>query len=312
MSENEAPDLVIARFQDYFGRRSFWQRRLWAPGTVMLLQEAAEAADMFQRGLLREGLLKQLASSATIQAGSDLGLGGPGTRNSIRQALATLATEPRIAKYQLDLLVEDAPTSYLTNWHREFEKNPAAKPTENISRLVAGHLLGLGFSPEKLHRWSRWLEKGRRPASVAEILDEASTIAAAVARTWTVLVPVLSLGRYEQEMPVEWLNASETANWLVERGHSGVERHNGGFLLDAHALDPWSAVEIVSDELESLSARLTVGTVGAVSFRLTGVAYVEGQSTTFSLDRPRRQVDVPSLMRQDSLFRIKSPALAGR
>ena len=116
----------------------------------------------------------------------------------------------------------------------------------------------------------------------------------------------------QQRMPSEWLDPASAANWLEENRNSDVERHNGGFLIDATARDPWAAVEIVSDELESLTARLTVGSAGSVDFRLAGAAYVEGYGQAFNLDRPRRQVDVPSLVREESIFRIKSPALAGR
>ena len=28
---------------------------------------------------------------------------------------------------------------------------------ESTSRLLAGHLLGAGFSPDYLHRWATWL-----------------------------------------------------------------------------------------------------------------------------------------------------------
>ena len=34
---------VLARFLDYSGRRTNWQRRLWNPGTVTVLRETLEA-----------------------------------------------------------------------------------------------------------------------------------------------------------------------------------------------------------------------------------------------------------------------------
>ena len=141
MSKNEAPDLVIARFQDYFGRRSVWQRRLWVPGTITLLQESSEAAQLFELGFLREGVVGQLARSAEIQAGPDHGLGSKGVRDSIRRALERLTKDPTASRYQLDILLEDAGPSYLSNWREEFVKSPAAMATEKVSRLVAGHLL---------------------------------------------------------------------------------------------------------------------------------------------------------------------------
>lgn len=40
----------MARLPDYFWRRTNWQRGLWNPGTVTVLQEALEAVDLLAAG----------------------------------------------------------------------------------------------------------------------------------------------------------------------------------------------------------------------------------------------------------------------
>lgn len=45
---------VVARLLDYFGRGTNWQRRLWNPGTVTVLQETLEAVDLLATGPARD------------------------------------------------------------------------------------------------------------------------------------------------------------------------------------------------------------------------------------------------------------------
>ena len=64
MNAPEAPDLVVARLLDYFGRRTDWQRRLWNPGTVNLLAETLEALAFLETGHLRERTVVDLSASS--------------------------------------------------------------------------------------------------------------------------------------------------------------------------------------------------------------------------------------------------------
>ena len=89
-------------------------------------------------------------------------------------------------------------------------------------------------------------------------------------------------------------------------------RHNGGLLLSVEGRDRWSAVEEAGDLIESLAARVAVGVPGSPRFEPHSEALVAGTSTKFPLRRPRRQVDVHSLKRQDALFSATEPALRGR
>ena len=61
-----------------------------------------------------------------------------------------------------------------------------------------------------------------------------------------------------------------------------------------------------------VTARVAVGVPGSPRFEPHSEALVAGTSTKFPLRRPRRQVDVHSLKRQDALFSATEPALSGR
>ena len=113
-------------------------------------------------------------------------------------------------------------------------------------------------------------------------------------------------------MPSEWLQPQAASAWLQEHAPEVSVRHNGGFLVEVDARDPWAAVEVASDKIESLSARVTVGLPGQPAFEPADLAAVAGSKHEFPLGRPRRQVDVHSLHRQNVLFSIDEPGLEGR
>ena len=90
MSASDAPNLVVARLLDYFGRRTDWQRRLWNPGTVTVLQETLEAVDLLDSGHLRTGTATELVKMARRRAGPDLGVGTEAVRTTVEATLGTL------------------------------------------------------------------------------------------------------------------------------------------------------------------------------------------------------------------------------
>lgn len=303
----------MARLLDYFGRRTNWQRRLWNPGTVTLLEETLEAVDLIATGH-RAATVKELAHMAERRSGPDLGLGPPAVRSALTATLRKLQEAPAspIARHQLDQLLTDITTNYLAHWSQVLSSDPEALAPEAASRTLAGHLLGLGFSPDYLHRWATWLANRKDPASLAEVFGEAAEVARRQPRQWDVLVPFVALARHSQQMPPEWLDAAATTRWLSQNSPTTMLRHNGGFLLELKAHDPWAAVEEVGDLIESLAARVTVGQPGSASFVPHTEAVIAGFTKTFPLGRPRRQVDVHALQRQNVLFSVVEPALTGR
>ena len=113
----DAPALVTARLLDYFGRRTNWQRRLWNPGTVTLLQETLEVVDLIASGH-RAATVKELARTAELRSGPDLGLGPPAVRSVLTATLSKLQEAPGspIARHQLDQLLGGITTDYLGRW----------------------------------------------------------------------------------------------------------------------------------------------------------------------------------------------------
>ncbi len=60
-------------------------------------------------------------------------------------------------------------------------------------------------------------------------------------------MPFIALARHGQQMPPEWLDAAATTRWLSQNAPTAMLRHNGGFLLQLKACDPWAAVEEAGD-----------------------------------------------------------------
>ena len=132
------PNLVMARLLDYFGRRTDWQRRLWNPGTVTVLQETVEAVDLLHSGHLRERTVTGLAATAQRRAGPDRGVGPPAVRSALTAVLHSLQQAPanRVARHQLEHLLGSIEANYLGRWsdilaveagalfHRGSFKNP--------------------------------------------------------------------------------------------------------------------------------------------------------------------------------------------
>ena len=314
MSAPEAPNLAIARLLDYFGRRTDWQRRLWNPGTVTVLHETLEAVNLLGSGHLRERTVTELVRTARRRAGPDRGLGSPAVRSALDDTLCSLQKAPAnpVARHQLELLLESIGANYLARWSSILATEAGALATEEASRSVAGHLLGLGFSPEHLHRWATWLATNKPPTSLTAIFSEAEEVARRDVRPWDIFVPFTALEQHGQHMPPEWLEPAKATEWMSLNAPEATVRHNGGFRLKIKARDAWAAVEEASDLIGSIAARVAVGMPGSPRFEPYTEAFVSGSNKKFPLGRPRRQVDIHSLKRQNVLFSTTEPALAGR
>lgn len=277
-----------------------------------MLHEAHEAATELERGHLREGAVRDLAASVQRRAGPDVGLGAPARRDAIREALDGLAKAADARRRLEYLVVSVDPVEYLEHWRDRFLSEPGALATEQASRLIGSHLLDLGHSPDALYGWATWLGSKQMPTSIAELLDAASQVATRSSREWTVFVPFLALARHGQVMPAEWLDPQPARVWLSANAPGVSVRHNGGFAITTSTLDPWAAVEEASDVIESLGARVSVGLPGHAAFEPGGQAVVAGSTRLYSLGRPRRQVDIHALQRQNKLYAIQEPGLSGR
>ena len=215
MTALEAPHLVIGRLRDYFARRTNWQRRLWNPGTVTVLQETLEAVQLLEGEQVALGAVEALARTAERRAGPDSGIGTTAKRKAITETLRKVS-KSQMVRYQFEYLLRGVGDGYLQRWSEKLRDQPDKIKTEEASRLVAGHLLGLGFSPDKLHRWSTWLYRQRQPQTLADLFEEAEALARSRKAEWVVFIPFRALGRHGQTMPDEWLDLGEASRWLLD------------------------------------------------------------------------------------------------
>jgi len=144
-------DYVTARLLDFWGRRTPWQRRLWNLGSVCLLREVIETANMLSAGHFRPGTVANLAQSAIPQVLQDEGLGSKFLRQELKESLK-LVDKDTSAVRRLEILTEDIAPKYLEHWLL-FLATPGSKiRCEFLARSLGAHLLDADFSPEQLHR----------------------------------------------------------------------------------------------------------------------------------------------------------------
>jgi hypothetical protein len=304
MFETEDPTShVAARMLEYFGRRTPWQRRLWNVGSILALDEAIEAAHLVRGGHLSAGALRDLSASLQTKLGKDPGIGGPEVRKRMQAVLKTIHDDDRSLK-ELEYLSHKASDGYLERWHDEVLTD-REHGNEYVSRILGGHLLDAGFSPDHLYRWvSSMGHDATRTIRLPALFTEAMALLDRPSFAYQVLVPMTAIPE-RSTLPDEWLDASAASSWLRDNaGAPAGVRHNGGFLFSIDALDPWAAVERASDILRAFNARLTVGLPADTVFLSQSKAWIAGKEKAFGFSSPRRQVDVHSLDRQNAIFTI--------
>lgn len=116
------------------------------------------------------------------------------------QALLREVHKSPIARYELEHLLRSVGPNYLGRWSEALKGEPGKLATEQASRSLAGHLLGLGFSAGYLHRWATWLGQGQKPATLSDVFAEAEEVARRPSQTWSVFVPFDAIERHEQRM----------------------------------------------------------------------------------------------------------------
>jgi hypothetical protein len=310
MAAREDVELIVARLRDYWGRRTPWQRRLWNPGSLSMLDEVIEAVSLLQQGQLRSEGVRELAQSVSVQIGRDPGIGVGEVRRATQDALKHVHDNSDSVR-RLQYLRAAADDEYLRRWTAHLSAGSGtASQVEFTSRALGAHLLDLGFSPEHLHRWITAVGASAHRSS--DLVTAAIELANRPTRVYRVLVPVHAIPRGGQIMPRSWLEPPDARAWLDANAPGSAVRQNGALLYEVSARDPWAAVEQVSDLIQSLSARIEVGLPGNNEFRTASSAFVEGHEREYSTRRPRRQVDVHALSRQGALFDTEHPGLVGR
>src|SRR5712691_3481514 len=205
---------VVARFLDFVGDRSPWQRRLWTVGTLLRLAEVEEAVSLSSAASgLHEATVKQAMASARELAREDPGIGSPKERSRVAQLLSTTIQAGSEEHHRLREIIDSARPRYLARWAAAVAVAPLR--IEFSARLIAAHLLDGGSSPGHLYRWlDRLQQEEASTYTLAEILELAK--AHENERYIEVFVPFIAMPAFG-EMPSGWHTAEEAAAWLAHK-----------------------------------------------------------------------------------------------
>jgi hypothetical protein len=292
--------LVGARLLDFFGARTHWHRRLWTIGLVLTLKELLEVSKAVRSSILYKNSIEEVSRAAMALAGKDPGVGDKKRLGTLQSSLRTELLFEGMDYCVVQQIASEIEAEYLTRWAASLRTNTRCAP-ERTARAIAACLLDSGFSQTFLHRW--WSFKLRHEAGVkplADIVDNAHAMAQKPARDYDVLVAFGEFAK-RKEMPPGWLDAAAVSSWLKTRSFDVKEvRQKGGILMRLPARDPHAAVESAREQLESLSARVRVGSNRR--FSLLPTAWIDGEAKSFDLEHDGRDVDVHSLERKNQLY----------
>lgn len=302
---SEYADHVGARLLDFFADTTPWQRRLWDVGSVLVLDELAEAAEWSAKNVLSAGAVSWLARDVERLAGRDRAIGEKEIRQQLTAVLrSSLGAGSRQHRrlHQLTAMVREP---YLDRWRNSLSTANHPSP-ERLSRAVAAHLLDVGYSMGHLHRWARGFIVGG--ASLPDLLTDAAILANGYDTSYEVLVPFQSLvgaGTNLTGSQSTWLDAAQVSGWLAShaRGTTGV-RQNGGFLYTVKAKDAQAAVSAVSSIVERLIARSSFAASGERLPRPEGNVWVGNHGPAFKMRPPARGAKVRSLVAESRLYDV--------
>jgi hypothetical protein len=308
---NPDENLMAARLLDYFSSRTPWHRTLWNAGTVLALREVLEASEAQNLGHLSEKSIRGAVTTALRLLKDDPGIGSPTERTALAGAL-TLNGEPRdeisykgMEYEQIDELLNRATPVYLERWAQAISSD-SPPPAERGSRAIAAHLLDQGFNSNFLHRWWTYRIRIRKPADTpfSVLVSEAAALSTKPETEFTVLIPFPSELKPPRGLlpPASWLDAARVSEWVKENALSIPPslHQQGGLLLKISALDPESAVQLAAERVELFAARVLLSLRKQI--QNCGVAWVQGQSKIFSIERLIRGIKIGAMHRENRIW----------
>jgi hypothetical protein len=290
--------LVAARLLDFFGAETAWQRRLWDVGTCLTLREIVEAADAVAERALSSEALDWLKGSALAVAGPDIGVGTAAERSTLTTALKGNVAQGSFDLRIIENLAESASRDYLDRWASALDAGAAPVGPERLARAIGGHLLGLGFSPDYLHRWLSYRvrhEDGTR--SLADLLRDAHDRVAEPLAEHDVIIPLRRATARVHEV-VGWLPPDTASDLLTPINKNPIAALAGAIHLTITAHDPGAAVEIAADLIDRYVARITLGGGGEGLDALPYVWVTAGGPHKRMRLRRRRGLEIPVLLRR--------------
>lgn len=292
---------VVARFLDFFGSKTQWQRRLWGSGIVLTLREVLEASRAGREGSLKAETLGDLTNFAATVAGRDPGIGTAEDKQALQGALKKTMVPDGVEFSTVKLVVLDLEKHYLGRWKDAIVAKTHPGP-ERTARAIAAHLLDFGYSPVHLHKWCTYHVRNAGGATtLAELLDDAGTMLTSSPKQYKILVGFHSLPQSKSGFPDNYLAPHVASNWLRRNGIEVSQiRLNGALSFHVPARDPWAAIQTTIDNVDQLTSRVALGTDSQL--RPIGQAWIEGITETFSFKRDPRLVEVHALHRENKLY----------
>jgi hypothetical protein len=292
---------VAACLLDFFGSGTPWQRRLWAVGTAMSLDEVLEGSEAVQSSVLSESSFKDLCHASQVVVGQDPGAGTPEERSLLRGSLLTGPRAEGADYIVIRQMLSQIKDGYLERWAHVLSGEALTNP-ERAARAVATHLLDLGFSDTYLHRWWTYRihhEPGTR--SLADLIRDAHDLAHRPESNFEVLIPFVGVPGSHEAMPQNWRSATEVSGWLRDNNFDPRDlRQSGGFLLSLSARDVHAAIQKISEFVERLSARVNLGSRS--NLQSVNQVWVQGAKDPFPLKRVSRGVEIRALARENKLY----------
>jgi hypothetical protein len=293
-------DLAIsARMLDFFAAETQWQRKLWDIGACLSLRELVEATTAVADGALTSETVAWLKGSVMSLVGPDVGLGSRQERSALTGALKSDLVANGFHARLIRQIAETAESQYLSRWVAELRLADQIG-TERVARALAGHVLGLGFSPAYLHRW--WTYQVRHASDVmtiADVIDALRKRAQQPSVAHDVIVPLARATERVREVP-GWLDAETAGGILTKLNKKPVAGLAGAIRADVVARDPGAAVESMADRIDRFVARITLGGRGE---NLTPLPYVWAAGPARPHERMRlrrrRGLEIPVLVRRE-------------
>lgn len=292
-----------ARLLDFMTESTPWQRRLWSPGTVLALREIYEAGPWVDAQVLSPAALQWLCRDLERLAGDDAGLGAPEVRRQLREVLRSDLSEHSRHRRRLRELIAIIDDSYILRWAAITDADQAVS-SERLARAVAAHLLDRGYTMAFLYRTVRQLAEA--DATVGDFLAAASRLASASPRKFEVLVPFLAVPQQQllaEGLP-EWRSGTQVRDWLAEHSSGETIRQNGAFLHSIRAMDPYAAGRRAGEIVDGLLARSSYSRRNRSGLKPAGRLWVVGLDESLPLDPPARGLDIVSLQKELTLYRV--------
>jgi hypothetical protein len=290
---------VAARLLDFFAAETQWQRRLWDVGACVSLHELVEATVAMADGALSPDTVNWLKGSLMPMVGPDVGIGSPQERSTLTAALKSDLVANGFATRQVAQIANTAESTYLQRWAAELRRSTTIG-SERVARAIAGHMLGLGFSPAYLHNWWSYRirhEEGGR--ALCDLVEDAHTRVTQPLAPHDVIVPLSRATERVQEVP-GWLGPEEASALLTPINRKPIAGLSGAIRAQINARDPGAAVEAMADLVDRYVARITLGGRGEYLAPMPYVwAAAAGRDHQRMRLRRRRGLEIPVLFRRE-------------